>query len=505
MKTNPKASADRTVPVIDLFAGPGGLGEGFSSCPPVAGTRFQIALSIEMEKFAHQTLQLRAFRRQFDAPPPEYWEFLRGQRQDVDLFRLYPNEAAAAQKEAQRITLSAKTAGSVRGLVAAALGGAKTWVLVGGPPCQAYSLVGRARNKGIAEYDADKDSRHVLYLEYLQLLAEHAPPVFVMENVKGLLSAKYRNVRMFDRIRADLQRPADAFERTRRVVQSRRSAQYRLMSVSPDQGLFPGEDPADFLLRAEKFGVPQARHRVIIVGVRSDVDMPDLRLARRPEQSVEAVIGDMPRVRSGVTNQDGAWKDLLRECGKRDWLKEVAPDVRRKIRTALVALKACELDRGGEFIAGHNQECPELGGWINHSTRAHILSDLERYLFASAFAAERFKSPTLAEFPTSLLPNHGNVDRAVASGHFSDRFRVQLSGRPSMTITSHISKDGHYYIHPDPTQCRSLTVREAARLQTFPEDYFFCGPRTAQYHQVGNAVPPRLARQIAALILPHLL
>lgn len=219
---------------------------------------------------------------------------------------------------------------------------------------------------------------------------------------------------------------------------------------------------------------------------------------------VEATIGDMPRVRSGITDQDGAWNDLFRQCRNRDWLKEVAPDVRRQIRAALVALNASELDRGGEFVAGRNEQCPELGGWVNHSTRAHILSDLERYLFASSYAAVRGKSPTLSDFPHSLLPNHGNVDRALSGGLFSDRFRVQLSHRPSMTITSHISKDGHYYIHPDATQCRSLTVREAARLQTFPEDYFFCGPRTAQYHQVGNAVPPRLARQIAALILPRL-
>jgi DNA (cytosine-5)-methyltransferase 1 len=142
-----------------------------------------------------------------------------------------------------------------------------------------------------------------------------------------------------------------------------------------------------------------------------------------------------------------------------------------------------------------------LGGICNHTSRAHIEKDLFRYVYAACYAELNRKSPKLENFPTDLLPNHTSVESAIHNGrHFSDRFRVQMADKPSTTIMSHISKDGHYYIHPDPYQCRSLTAREAARLQTFPDNYFFCRPRTEQYIQIGNAVPPLLAKQIAEIV-----
>jgi DNA (cytosine-5)-methyltransferase 1 len=126
-----------------------------------------------------------------------------------------------------------------------------------------------------------------------------------------------------------------------------------------------------------------------------------------------------------------------------------------------------------------------------------MTSDLMRYAFLAA-KAESGVTVKVGELPAVLAPNHANAGREIIP--FADRFRVQGWDRPSTTVTSHIAKDGHYYIHPDPAQMRSLTVREAARLQTFPDDYFFCGNRTQQYHQVGNAVPPFLARQLAEVV-----
>jgi len=176
---------------------------------------------------------------------------------------------------------------------------------------------------------------------------------------------------------------------------------------------------------------------------------------------------------------------------------------------AVEGMRNFRADRGAEFVPWQVgiQYRPDwfvderLAGACNHASRPHMASDLHRYLFVSCYAKVMRRSPELGDFPKPLLPKHKNVLLAHKAKYFDDRFRVQLAHRPAMTVTCHIAKDGHYYIHPDPSQCRSFTVREAARVQTFPDNYYFCGTRTAQYRQVGNAVPPLLAEQIARVVL----
>ena len=158
------------VPVIDMFAGPGGLGEGFSSLSENNIPRFKIVLSIEKEPNAHSTLELRSFFRQFprNEVPLDYYRFLRQEISREALFNNFPVEAAKAQFEAKLATLGGTDAAQVDEWINEALpGDSKEWVLIGGLPCQAYSLAGRSRNKGIIGYEPSKDTRHYLYREYL--------------------------------------------------------------------------------------------------------------------------------------------------------------------------------------------------------------------------------------------------------------------------------------------------------------------------------------------------
>lgn len=499
--------------VIDLFAGPGGLGEGFSSFKDASGRHpFKIALSIEKDPIAHKTLELRAFYRQFVGRPvpEEYWQLLRGELARDELFALkkFKREAAAAAFEAQCFTLGPTQHADLKVLLGRHELKPDSTIVIGGPPCQAYSLAGRSRNGAKDGWSLETDGRSLLYKEYLRVLADIQPAAFVMENVRGLLSAKMNSKSVFDLIRKDLQAPRTALK----LKEPRH--RYRLVALAPaSETIGIGQDfgdipPTDFLLHADEHGVPQARHRVIIVGLRTDLfqdptnDPRLIRVAKSERQTVRHRLEKMPPLRCGIsgTPDSGiAVLNAMRGALEADWFTNVPARVQRRMRSAVRKAAALKLERGGEFVASKEAESPARG-FPNHDARGHMATDIHRYLFAASWALELGVSPTLRDFPVKLRPAHGNVGEALKGGHFADRFRVQCWDGPSTTVVSHISKDGHYYIHPDPVQCRSLTVREAARLQTFPDDYLFCGPRTAQFHQVGNAVPVELARRIAGVL-----
>lgn len=514
------------IPVIDIFAGPGGLGEGFSS---LGHNKFRIALSIEKDPYAHSTLLLRSIFRHFIAAgkpvPDEYYNYLRKENKSAEDFdslcKLFPDESEQAHTEALKLELGIEDPVYIDAKIKSALRNSKTWVLIGGPPCQAYSLAGRSRNKGVKNYTPEKDHRHFLYEEYLRILHTHKPSVFIMENVRGILSSRVNGNRIFNKILADLQ-GGSADNGTDIPDSKNQDPLYKIYSLTRKPDGVAGNsyfNNSSFLVKSEEYGIPQSRHRVVLLGIRSDLDKGYPGSLTRAQKVISAsdVLEGLPKIRSSISNYKGddtqEWFELLTNTDDQrfNWLLNYTNHSNFDSRVVSSILRIVPKIRkprrktGKEFIkcnvtTQYKNEWyidKKLGGVCNHVARGHMKEDLHRYLFASCYAKIKRKSPILKNFPEELLPAHKNVSKATGHNHFADRFRVQRKDIPSTTITSHISKDGHYYIHYDPFQCRSLTVREAARLQTFPDNYFFCGPRTQQYIQVGNAVPPLLALQIA--------
>jgi DNA (cytosine-5)-methyltransferase 1 len=491
--------------VVDLFAGPGGLAEGFSSVRNVDGERsFEIALSVEKDASAHRTLRLRSFVRQFETPPTEYYDYLAGKVSHTALTSKYRHEWEAAIAETQLLELGSEHAQLTLDPILDTLRyGDEPTVLIGGPPCQAYSLVGRARNKGIQGYDPEKDNRHFLYQEYIRIIEKLRPVAFVMENVKGILSSKVGQKAIFNQVLNDL-----------RAAGGSVGSYYLIPVVRPIN-----DEAPSYIVRCEQFGIPQARHRVIIVGIRQDLvsdlsekDKTGLLSVSQAEATVQSVLDGMPKLRSGLSREidtpeqwrlaaTAAMLTAAEACNDGEMpalalaLRNAAEEV--SVSQRLPARKSTALTAPRNKVLAAWLSDPGLTTLPNHETRSHMREDLARYAFAAAFAGVFDRSPKASEFPEALAPRHDNWK----TGKFADRFRVQVWKRASTTVTSHISKDGHYFIHPDLKQCRSLTVREAARLQTFPDNYLFEGNRTEQFVQVGNAVPPLMARQIAQALL----
>ena len=284
----------RAFAVVDLFAGAGGLGEGFASFRDGAGRqRYRLEMSVERDPAACETLRLRGFLRQFRGGfPDDYYSFLNGEAPEPEWAIRFPRRWERASREVVCRELGPR--GGTRALfgrmedIRSRYGG--DTVLIGGPPCQAYSLVGRGRNAGRGDYDPDTDTRLVLYREFARVLRTLNPAAFVMENVKGILSASRWGRPVFQDVVGQLESAGSG---------------YKLFPLSPRAHELDARDPKRFIVRAEDHGIPQARHRVILVGLRSDVVSARggslLNLQDLTPCATSGVLTGMPRQRSRLS------------------------------------------------------------------------------------------------------------------------------------------------------------------------------------------------------------
>jgi len=438
--------------VIDLFSGAGGLTEGFSS------EGFDIIAHIEKDFWACETLRtricyhwLKAHNRldiynnylrltqsvQKNASLKEEYFFSRfPELHDLVSTRVLnktfgnPVQDSGTISSSEAIKHIAKIAQQNRIQSVSAV--------IGGPPCQAYSLIGRGRMKE----HACSDDRNFLFKYYLDIVDEFRPKLFVFENVPGLLSA--HKGQLFPAIREEFDRIG--------------------------YGLVSGANTSDRanIFDCKDYGVYQTRKRVILFGyLRAAYPQgfvyPDLKQFVEyldEPMTTENVLSDLPSLRVGE--------------GADFWYGEYN-----------------HYDKLSQYQKIMRHGSP---GVSNHFARPHRDTDLQIYRMQIA-ASLRGEKISYSQLPESLQ-FHKNSDKKV----FEDRFRVHGAHEVPHTIVAHISRDGHYNIHPELNQLRSLTVREAARIQSFPDNYFFEGPRSAQFVQVGNAVPPFLSKIIAKAV-----
>jgi DNA (cytosine-5)-methyltransferase 1 len=437
---------------VDLFAGCGGLSEGFHH------GGFDIVAQLEMDSWACETLRTRHLYHGLKARKEGalYNQYIKGKISRDDVFKIYPDLEIDID---HRVIMGKFGADSFDHLVLRIEqnmeyhGATGINVLLGGPPCQPYSVIGRSRDPDRMQ----NDKRHYLYRHYLDLIEHFCPDVFVYENVPGLFTAKANGEDVFQKILKDFYSLNPPYEITP-----------PLMEISMN--------PHGYILNCADFRIPQARKRLILIGYRQELKMYNPRIKRifrnlqhkgevnrkRGRMTVRDAIGDLPLLKPGE-GCDGFLG-------------------RYQSRTKVPYQK---MMRRGSV------------GVLNHKARPHMGSDLARYRFFIELSMEGNGNGNLLDLMRlrpDLTPKHTHIDK------FFDRFKVQRWEYPSSTITAHLSQDGHYFIHPDIGQCRSLTVREAARIQSFPDNFKFEGPRTQQFRQVGNAVPPLLAAIIAKTV-----
>ncbi|MDP2724323.1 MAG: DNA cytosine methyltransferase [Bacteroidales bacterium] len=408
---------------IDLFSGAGGMSEGFirAGFTPIA--------HVEIDKAACNTLLTRTvYHHLKDTPDFEkYISYIKGEGiSRNELYNLLPDEK---RDSVINLPISDETNQDIFQKIDLLKGNQTIDLIIGGPPCQAYSLVGRSRDKNRMK----GDPRNNLFKQYAKYLEYYQPAYFVFENVIGLLSAKTQEGESYLKMMIDL------FHKVGYTTE------YKVQE-------------------AKDFGVLQNRKRIILIGKKGTEKgfYPEFE-KWNPGVMVSEVLDDLQPLQAG----EGTFFTSEYKEYQGDYL------FKSHIRNGL------------DFTT-------------QHISRPHTDQDKEIYRIAvnKWNRGKRLEYNELAE----ELKTHKNTKS------FIDRFKVVASDKPfSQTVVAHIAKDGHYYIHPDITQNRSLTPREAARLQSFPDDYYFEGEnsrpgRTSAFKQIGNAVPPLMAEQIAGKI-----
>jgi DNA (cytosine-5)-methyltransferase 1 len=401
---------------IDLFAGAGGLSEGFVR----AG--FNPIAHVEMDAAACYSLKTRSayhFLKE-NGKIDDYIEYLKGAITRDELYSLVPKEILESV-----INLSIGKEYNDQIFKGIERQTKEVDLIIGGPPCQAYSLVGRARSAN----GMKTDPRNYLFYEYAKYLNRYNPKLFVFENVLGLKSAN-------------------------------KGSYFKSMLSVFDK---LGYEVADFVFQADNFGVLQKRKRVVLIGFKRELNLtlPDFQPIFLPQHQVKNIFEDLPPLRAG----EGVDKYVEYQGNSNEYL-------------------------------GQSHIRNDTNVLTQHVARPHTLQDKEIYRIAVELWETKGERLNYTHLPEQLK-THSNRHS------FFDRFKVVASNlESSHTVVAHIAKDGHYYIHPDILQNRSISVREAARLQSFPDDFYFEGVkegknRTASFKQIGNAVPPLMAYKLA--------
>lgn len=417
------SSATNSYNFIDLFAGAGGLSEGFIQ------TGFAPVAHVEMNAYAAQTLESRTgyFYLKSQGKLNIYYDYIEGKLSREEFLREIP------EKQLKSVLCETMSDDTLPGLfntidtILTEKGVDKVDVIIGGPPCQAYSLVGRAQSSHM-ETPMAADPRNDLYKLYAKFLQKYQPRMFVFENVMGIKSA-------------------NGGATWTKVQKALREVGYEIDCHEQN---------------SKDFGVLQNRRRMIIVGWLKDSGFTYPKFTKKAiAATVNDILRDLPKLHPGQKS------DKYRTKKYSAYLKETG------IRTEADVL-------------------------THHCARPNKPRDIKIYRKAIRLWNDGHKRLNYNDLPEELK-THKN------RSSFLDRFKVVEGDEPYChTMLAHISKDGHYFIHPELSQHRSITVREAARIQSFPDSYYFEGPRTAQFTQIGNAVPPLMAKGIAEGILHEL-